>query len=68
MSTVTEVIVAVHGGMRVLGLSVITNVHNPESPESITVEDVIASANEASPRLNHIVGRVIENISNGKLP
>ena len=33
-STVQEVIAAVHGSMRVLGLSTITNVHNPENPNS----------------------------------
>ncbi len=43
-STVQEVIAAVHSGMRVLGLSTITNVHNPDDPVPATVEEIIEVA------------------------
>ena len=63
LSTVMEVISAVHGGMKVLGLSVITNMNDPDAPKSISMEDVIAVANEATPKLSHIIGKVIEKIA-----
>ena len=45
MSTVPEVIVAVHAGMRVLGLSIITDMCLPDALEPATVEQIIAVAN-----------------------
>jgi len=62
LSIVLEVIAAVHGGIRVLGLSGITNISNPDKPEPVTVETVIEAANKAAPGLNHIIGKVIESI------
>ncbi|MGD2272643.1 MAG: purine-nucleoside phosphorylase [Desulfobacterales bacterium] len=61
-STVQEVIAAVHAGMRVLGLSTITNVHNPDDPHPSTVEKIIAVAQAAAPRLELIMRKVLENI------
>ncbi len=58
-STVMEVIAAVHAGMRILGLSVVTNVHDPDRPKPTTLEEVIAVAGEASPKLSHIVQTVL---------
>ena len=49
MSTVPEVIVAVHAGMRVLGLSIITDMCLPDALEPATVEQIIAVANRAEP-------------------
>ena len=63
LSTIMEVISAVHGGMKVLGLSVITNMNDPDAPKSITMKDIIAVANEAAPKLSHIIGKVIEKIA-----
>lgn len=60
-STVMEVIAAVHAGMKVLGLSIVTNCHNPNEPAPATVESVIAVAREASPKLETIVRRVVED-------
>jgi purine-nucleoside phosphorylase len=59
MSTVPEVIVAVHGGMRVLGLSIITDMCLPDSLEPATVEKIIAVANSAEPRLTQVVTGVL---------
>jgi purine-nucleoside phosphorylase len=55
MSTVPEVIVAVHGGMRVFGLSVITDMCLPDSLKPAVVEEIIAVANSAEPKLRALV-------------
>jgi len=61
-STVPEVIAAVHAGMRVLGLSAVTNVHNPDDPAPAVVEDIIAVAAAAAPKLDIIFNAVLENL------
>ena len=61
-STVQEVIAAVHGSMRVLGLSTITNVHNPDDPIPATVEEIIAVAKDAAALLGNIMKGVAEKI------
>lgn len=55
MSTVPEVIVAVHSGMRVLGLSVVTDMCLPDALEPAVVEEIIAVAASAEPKLRKIV-------------
>lgn len=50
MSTVPEVIVARHGGMRVLGISNITNMALAESDEPVNHEEVLMVAEESRPR------------------
>jgi purine-nucleoside phosphorylase len=62
MSTVPETIVAVHAGMRVLGLSIITDLCLPDSLEPATVEQIIAVAKGAEPQLTQIVRGVLERI------
>ena len=61
-STVQEVIAAVHAGIRVLGMSIITNMNNPDQPVPATVEDVIAVANETAPRLEAIIKDVVDKM------
>jgi len=61
-STVQEVIAAVHAGIRVLGLSTITNVHNPEDPVPATVEEIIEVARGATPLLETIMKGIAEKI------
>jgi purine-nucleoside phosphorylase len=61
-STVHEVIAAVHSGMRVLGLSTITNVHNPENPVPATVEEIIEVAKGTTPLLETIMKGVSRKI------
>lgn len=63
MSTVPEVIVAVHSGMKVLGLSVITNLNLPDSMKPHSYEEIIAIANKAAPRLMRLIERVTEEIN-----
>lgn len=62
MSTVPEVIVAVHGGMRVLGISIITDAAVPETLEPTTLEMVIAAANAAEPSLTVLVRDVVAGL------
>ena len=59
MSTVPEVIVAVHGGMRVLGISVITDQCIPETLEPAVLERILAVAAAAEPRLAAVVVGVV---------
>jgi purine-nucleoside phosphorylase len=55
MSTVPEVIVAVHAGMRVLGLSIVTDVCLPDALEPIDIDQILATAAAAEPNLRKIV-------------
>ena len=43
-STVMETIAARHAGMRVLGLSVVTNIHDPDRPHVQSVEKILVAA------------------------
>ncbi len=62
-STVQEAIVAVHAGMRVLGLSIITNVNDPDRPVPATVEEIIAVANRAAPELERLLQVLLERMA-----
>lgn len=62
MSTVPEVIVAVHAGLRVLGLSIITDMCIPEELEPASLEKIIATANKAEPNLTAVVRGVLERM------
>jgi purine-nucleoside phosphorylase len=59
MSTVPEVIVAVHCGLRVVGLSIITDMCLPDALHPANVEKIIATANEAEPKLRSLVRGVL---------
>jgi purine-nucleoside phosphorylase len=62
MSTVPEVIVAVHAGMKVLGFSVVTDMCLPDALKPVTHEEIVAVANEAEARLRKLVHRVVERL------
>jgi purine-nucleoside phosphorylase len=62
MSTVPEVIVAVHGGMRVMGVSIITDACFPDALEAANIERIIATARGAEPSLTKLVEGVIARI------
>ena len=59
MSTVPEVTVAVHGGMRVLGLSIVTDMCLPDALEPASLEKIIATAMGAEPHLATLVRGVL---------
>jgi purine-nucleoside phosphorylase len=60
MSTVPEAIVGVHGGMRVLGLSIITDQCLPDALEPADIPTIIATAAAAEPALTALVRGVME--------
>jgi purine-nucleoside phosphorylase len=62
MSTVPEVLVAVHAGMRVLGLSIVTDMCLPDALEPATLERIVAVANGAEPKLTALVRGVLERL------
>ena len=62
MSTVPEVLVAVHGGMRVLGVSIITDMCIPETLEPASLAKILAVAGEAEPKLTDLVAGVIARL------
>ncbi len=62
LSTVQEVIAAVHAGLRILGLSVITNIADPDAPAPATVEDIIAVADRTAPRLKQLMIAILEQL------
>lgn len=61
MSTVPEVIVAVHNGMRTVGFSVITDMCLPDALEAADVSKIVAVANDAEPRLRTLISGVLEH-------
>lgn len=63
MSTVPEVIVAVHGGMRVLGVSIITDACLPDALEPADIKRIIATAEKAEPNLTRLMRGVLERMS-----
>jgi purine-nucleoside phosphorylase len=62
MSTVPEVIVAVHSSMRVLGISVITDSCLPDALEPVDIAKILKIAGEAEPKLTRLMKRTIERI------
>lgn len=63
MSTVMEVIAAVHAGMKVLGISVISNVNRPDCYEPVPLEKVIETASAAGPTLMQLLERSLPRVA-----
>ncbi|WP_406696952.1 purine-nucleoside phosphorylase [Singulisphaera sp. Ch08] len=63
MSTIPEVLVAVHAGMRVLGFSIITDLCLPDALAPVSLEEIIAVAQVAEGQLRTIVKRVLEQLN-----
>lgn len=62
MSTVPEVIVAVHSGLKVLAFSVITDMGLPDALKPANIEEIIRTANAAEPVLTELVRSCIPKI------
>jgi purine-nucleoside phosphorylase len=61
-STVQEVIAGVHAGLKILGLSTITNLSDPDRPVPATVADIIAVARRTAPQVDALIHRVVEQL------
>jgi purine-nucleoside phosphorylase len=55
MSTVPEVIVGVHMGMEVLGVSIVTDLCDPDNLHPCDIKEIIKTANEAGPKLDALI-------------
>jgi purine-nucleoside phosphorylase len=62
MSTVPEVIVAVHAGLEVMAVSVITDSCLPDALEAIDIQAILDAAARAEPSLTRLMTRIIESI------
>jgi len=62
MSTVPEVIVAAHSGIKVLGMSVISNVFRPDEVKECTHEEVLEGVAKAGDKMSRIVKSLINNL------
>ena len=62
MSTVPEVIVAVHAGMKVLGISIITDMGLADALEPANIERIISNAMNAEPKMNTIICGVLRSL------
>ena len=63
MSTVPEVITAVHMGMKVLGVSIITDQCLPDALAPASLEQILAVARQAEPALTALVRGVLERLN-----
>jgi len=62
MSVVPETIAAVHAGMRVLAISVITDVCLPDALEPVDIPKILANAAKAEPALTKLVTRIVKRL------
>jgi purine-nucleoside phosphorylase len=60
MSTIPEVLTAVHAGLKVLGFSIVTDMCLPDALKPVCIEEIIAVANHAESKLRTIVRGVLE--------
>ncbi len=62
MSTVPEVIAATHMGMKVLGVSAITDECFPDSLQPVEMAEILEAANIAEPKLTKVITSVLERL------
>jgi purine-nucleoside phosphorylase len=62
MSTVPEVIVARHQGLKVLGVSIVTDMGLPDNMKPVKIGDIVEAANGAEPKMTEIIAKVIERM------
>ncbi len=62
-STVQEAIAAVHAQMKILGLSIITNINDPDNPTPDTEDSIIAVAQQAASKLSGIIESVAKELA-----
>ncbi|HYQ88216.1 MAG TPA: purine-nucleoside phosphorylase [Candidatus Binatia bacterium] len=62
MSVVPETIAAVHAGMRVLAISVVTDLCLPDALEAVDIPKILANAAKAEPALTKLVTRILKRL------
>ena len=62
MSTVPEVIVAVHAGLKVLGIAMVSNVNDPDNLQPILIEDILAQAKVAEGEFQQLVVEILRRL------
>lgn len=62
MSTVPEVIVAAHAGMRTLGFSVVTDLCHPETLKPVDIEKILEVASRGGEHLARLIPRVLQQL------
>ena len=62
MSSLPEVLVAIHGGLKVLAISVIANVNDPDNFQPILLDDIIAAAERAGVELARLITTTVRNM------
>ncbi len=62
-STIMEAISGIHAGMKILGLSTITNINNPDTPEKADIKSIIHVAEKTSPKVGKILKEVIKHLN-----
>lgn len=62
MSSIPEVLVATHGGMNILGISVVSNVNDPDNFKPILLEDIIETAAQIEPVLKELILKIVEKL------
>lgn len=62
MSTVPEVIVAVHAGLKVLGFSIVTDLCLPDALEPVDIQNILAVAAKGGEKLSRLIPAVLERM------
>jgi purine-nucleoside phosphorylase len=63
MSTVSEAIVGVHCGMKVMAIVAVTNINRPDCMEATSVEQVIKAAEKAAPTLSRLWEAIVASLT-----
>ena len=63
MSTVPEVVVAIHAGLKVLGVSVVSNVNDPDNLQPIILEEIIAETKKCEERLQALLLAFLQDLA-----
>ena len=68
MSTIPEVIVGVHAGLKIFGISCVTDLCLPDALKPVDIKEIIETANNAEPKLNKVIARLIKAVATSVLP
>ena len=60
MSSIPEILTAIHAGMKVLGLSVVANVNDPDNMQPILLDEIVKTASETEPVLQKFIAEIIK--------